>query len=134
MMKKFFQLHPKSIVMISLVPPIIDIVKFNHTYNNIFSCNKFRKSFCKQFRLQGVLSSKLTRRHREINKIIVKIFDQYKSIYKGTLLLLDKVKDINFLQADIAYDCFHPSENGHIKIGNALGKSFKEKIDYYRGR
>ncbi|MBI2601446.1 MAG: SGNH/GDSL hydrolase family protein [Deltaproteobacteria bacterium] len=123
-LNKILALHPQSTVMVTLLPQLTDIVKYNHIYSSVNSCEKFRMRYCKPiFEAYG------PQRVVHYNESIIRAVNKYRRVFKGKIILPSQFESMILEKDDLSFDCFHLSLKGQKKVGEMYEEAFWSQIN-----
>lgn len=110
-LKSILKLHPKSDVLVAMLPPLSDILKYDFVYSPLISCVKTRSSYCKKiFNPDG---SNIVKGY---NDVIRRVVNRYRHIYEGKIYLAGSFESMFLEETDLSFDCFHVSLQGQKKF------------------
>jgi lysophospholipase L1-like esterase len=112
--KKFpeiLKLHPDSTVIVALTPIFTDILRYNHQYGTVLSCEKFRIQYCKK-----IFDPTRSNVAAGYNEALMRIVNYYRHVYPGKILLSSEFESMYMEADDLSFDCFHLSLKGQKKF------------------
>lgn len=110
-LQDILKLHPKSNVLVALLPPIDDILKYDFVYSPALSCVRMRTSYCKP--IFGPDSETIIESY---NDIIRRTVQRYRHVYAGKIYLAGSFESMFLTEEDLSFDCFHVSLQGQKKF------------------
>lgn len=122
--KRILALHPESTIIVTLLPPITDIIKFNHIYSGVNSCEKFRIQYCKP-----IFESYGPQRVVHYNESMLRAVNKYRKVFKGKIVLASLFESAILERDDFSFDCFHLSLKGQKKFGEMYENAFWGQIN-----
>ena len=113
---EILKMHPRSTIIVFLIPNILETLKYRNDSSSLFKCN-FTSHWC-----DALYDKNAKNRLQNFNKVIVNAVTKSEENFKGNIILIDKVNEIKISEEDLSFDCFHLSELGQFKIAELIQK------------
>ncbi len=117
-LKAILTLHPRSTVLVGLIPDVASLVQHQHRYSPFFSCNTTRRFFCPP--LLGEENAGAARL-QAFNVAIEQACQVVSPHFQSTLRLVKGTGQFALEESDLAFDCFHPSKQMQQKLAEKMG-------------
>jgi lysophospholipase L1-like esterase len=96
--------HPDSRFLIAAIPPLPQLLAYDHHYNATINCTQVRERFC-----PAIFADDFAEHYVAYNAAIERVVKQFRDDKHLNLVFVDGFRSMYFESQMLAFDCFHPS-------------------------
>ena len=120
-LEAIMEVHPHSTLIIGYVPDVPSLAFHQHRYGPFFSCRTTRQVYCPPLlKEENAGASRLQAFNAAIERASQTAVQH--NGFQG-IVRLARGTDFSLEASDLAFDCFHPSEQGQQKFAAAMGEA-----------
>ncbi len=100
--------HPQARLLVAMVPPVPQLIRYNHHYNDFLTCEQVRLRFC-----PAIFAADFEQQYIAYNAGIERTVKALQE-ERGQVILVEGFRGMFFQENLLAFDCFHPNSAAQL--------------------